>query len=454
MLFLGIDFGTSGVRAIAINPDDQIVAHTRFEFDPATTATVPAEWQKALWRVIGALDRTVRSQIARIAINGTSGTVMLCNRAAQPITPALMYNDDRARSVLPELAKVSPANSPALSATASLAKALWFYDTLSAPDSAPASAPDLKAVSYLAHQADWLASLLHGQPNISDYHNALKLGYDVKTLAYPSWLTSLPVAAWLPQVRVPGEAIAPILPAVAEQLCLPTTCQICAGTTDSIAAFLASDARQAGEAVTSLGSTLVLKLLSDQPIEHQQFGIYSHRLGDLWLVGGASNTGGAVLNRFFDAQQLAALTPKIDISQPCELDYYPLNAPGERFPINDPDYLPRMTPRPCEDKDFLYGLLDGMARIEAQGYQKLVELGVPFGAPKLQQVYSAGGGAQNEVWRSLRQRRLNVKVVAASQTEAAYGCARLARDGLRAFSRRADRHDDTAYRPRQTGPAR
>ena len=418
MLSLGIDFGTSGVRAIAINPTNQAIAQSRYLFESAQAAATPSAWQKALWKIIGALDNSVRSQIACIAINGTSGTVLLCDEAAGPVTPALMYSDDRARSVLAKIAKVAPAGSPTLSATSSLAKALWWHDTL---DSAQRN-----RVSYLAHQADWLSSLLHGQPRISDYHNALKLGYDVRSLSYPTWLMDLPVAAWLPQVRVPGEGVAPILPAIAEQFSLPKTCQIRAGTTDSIAAFLASGAHKPGEAVTSLGSTLVLKLLSPHPIDNQSFGIYSHRLGNLWLVGGASNTGGAVLRQFFSHAQLIELTAQIDISQPCELNYYPLNAPGERFPINDPDYPPQLTPRPAQDRDFLYGLLDAMSRIEAEGYQKLNSLG----APALQQVFTAGGGAQNVVWQALRQRQLKVKVKAADHTEAAYGTARLAKDGI------------------------
>lgn len=418
MLALGIDFGTSGVRAIAINPANQVIAQSRYTFESAQAAAMPALWQQALWAVISALDRSIRPQIDRIAINGTSGTILLCDEAARPVTSALMYSDSRARAVVAKLAKVAPASSPTLSATSSLAKALWWHDTL--------KVPQLKRVSYLAHQADWLASLLHGQPRISDYHNALKLGYDVRSLAYPSWLMNLPVAAWLPEARMPGEAIAPVLSAIADRFSLPETCQICAGTTDSIAAFLASGADRPGEAVTSLGSTLVLKLLSPHPVDNQPFGIYSHRLGDLWLVGGASNTGGAVLKQFFSSAQLIELTAQIDISQPCELDYYPLNAPGERFPFNDPNYPPRLTPRPPQDKDFLYGLLDAMSRIEADGYQKLSSLG----APALQQVFTAGGGAQNTVWQALRQRRMGVKVQTAEHTEAAYGTARLAKDGL------------------------
>ena len=54
---------------------------------------------------------------------------------------------------------------------------------------------------------------------------------------------------------------------------------------DSIAAFLAADVRKPGEAVTSLGSSLVVKLLSEMRVDNADYGIYSHRLGDLWLVG-------------------------------------------------------------------------------------------------------------------------------------------------------------------------
>jgi D-ribulokinase len=54
---------------------------------------------------------------------------------------------------------------------------------------------------------------------------------------------------------------------------------------DSIAAFLAAGVETPGEAVTSLGSTLAVKLLSEARVEDAAFGVYSHRLGDGWLVG-------------------------------------------------------------------------------------------------------------------------------------------------------------------------
>jgi xylulokinase len=283
--------------------------------------------------------------------------------------------------------------------------------------------PTFSEARYFLHQADWLGFLLHGKLGISDYHNALKLGYDVEQLKYPEWLTTLQLPIQLPQVLAPGNPIAELRPEIANQFLLPPNCLVCAGTTDSIAAFLASGATLPGEAVTSLGSTLVLKLLSRTRVEDSRYGIYSHRLGDLWLTGGASNTGGAVLREFFTDGELENLSREIDSSQASELDYYPLLKAGERFPINDPNLPPRLTPRPDNPVEFLYGLLESIARIEARGYELLQQLG----ADSLNRVYTAGGGAENLTWTAIRQRCLKVPVVSSVHTEAAYGTALLAK---------------------------
>ena len=103
---------------------------------------------------------------------------------------------------------------------------------------------------------------------------------------------------------------------------------------------------QPGDGVTSLGTTLTLKLLSDKPVFAPDFGIYSHRIGEQWLAGGASNTGGAAIGKFFTAEDIARLTPLLDPDHPTGLDYYPLPRPGERFPVNDPNFQPRLEPRP------------------------------------------------------------------------------------------------------------
>ncbi|MEM6254490.1 MAG: FGGY-family carbohydrate kinase [Cyanobacteria bacterium P01_D01_bin.156] len=406
-LFLGIDFGTSGARAIAIDAGGNICTETRCSY-PSDQAEAD-DWRDTLWALLDQLPESIRKRIQAIAIDGTSATVLLCDRDNTPLTPPLLYND--ARGLIPHLA---PTDSPAHSTTSSLAKALWWFQHL--------PAQILHKACYLMHQADWLSSLLHGKPGISDYNNALKLGYDPQTLSYPAWLQALEIRHWFPNVIAPGETITTIQTDVAQRFGIPEQCLLKTGTTDSIAAFLASGASAPGDGVTSLGSTLVIKLLSTHPINDASSGIYSHRLGNSWLVGGASNTGGAVLRKYFSDQELHSLSGLIDASKPSGLDYYPLLRPGERFPIHDPQLPPKLTPRPAKPAHFLHGLLESMARIEALGYQKLMQLG----SVAASRVYTTGGGAQNPIWQQLRAQALNIPVVPPSHTEAAYGTARLA----------------------------
>lgn len=90
-----------------------------------------------------------------------------------------------------------------------------------------------------------------------------------------------------------------------------------------------------------MGSTLAVKLLSTNRIDDARYGVYSHRLDDKWLVGGASNTGGAVLRQIFTDEELKELSGQINPMISSPLDYYPLPAVGERFPLADPKMAPR-----------------------------------------------------------------------------------------------------------------
>ncbi len=414
--YLGIDFGTSGARAVVINDAAYIQAEARYPWASSSVSDLVTDWQTALLTLLAKIPEELRQKIKAIAINGTSSTVLLVDAAGNPVDAPLFYNDGRGSIVLEQLRTIAPANHPVISATSSLAKLLWMSQQ-----------PTFAKARYFLHQADWLAFLLHGQLAISDYHNALKLGYDVEKLRYPEWLENLQIPIQLPKVLPPGTPVRELRPEIASNFGLPNDCLVCTGTTDSIAAFVASGAKLPGEAVTSLGSTLVIKLLSRTRIENSQYGIYSHRLGDLWLTGGASNTGGAVLKHFFTDAELENLSSQIDASTASDLDYYPLLQAGDRFPINDPHLPPRLTPRPDNPVEFLHGLLESIARIESQGY-KLLQL---MQADQLSRVYTAGGGAANQTWTAIRQRYLKVPVVSSVNTEAAYGTALLAMRGVK-----------------------
>ncbi len=420
-IFIGIDFGTSGCRAVAIDADDRLLGQVALTLPPARSRQRErlqdaAHWREALWRLLREMHTRIDPRDVRaVAIDGTSATLLPLGRDGQPIGPSRLYNDSSQVEAAGIIARHAPLDSPARGPTSSLAKALGFMRHYG------------NDLARVAHQADWLAACLHGKQPASDLNNALKLGYDPAAQRWPDWLaaTGLPMEI-LPDVREPGSVIGRVSAQAAHATGLPRDCAVVAGTTDSMAAFIATGAKESGEAVTSLGTTMVLKIVSPRPVANARYGIYSHRLGNLWVAGGASNAGAGVLRRYFSDSRLRQLSAGIDPAQSSGLDYYPLTAPGERFPVCDPDYPPRLTPRPDDDRRFLHGLLEGLAAIERLGYQRLAEAG----APSPSAVHTTGGGSVNETWRQIRQRFLGLPVDTAAHSDAAWGAAMLARQGV------------------------
>jgi sugar (pentulose or hexulose) kinase len=424
-LTLGIDFGTSGCRAVAVDPAGTVIAQAGIALpastgEPPCREQQPADWWTGLRDLLKSLLQQVPAgAIQCLAVNGTSASLLFTDARGSPLSPALMYNDSRARAKSDEIAHLLPAQSGAHGASSALAKALWWLDQH------PHSSPD-----HVCHQADWITGRLLAEFGNSDENNSLKLGYDPIQRQWPDWMQLLPAGDrlqhLLPAVNEPGTCLGVVDAAVAAELGLDPATRIAAGTTDSVAAFIAAGPQQPGDAVTSLGSTLALKLLSDRPVFDSDTGVYSHRLGEHWLAGGASNSGGAVLLHFFSPEQITTLSEQLQPDHPTTLHYYPLVNRGERFPVNDPAMLPQLEPRPDDDRIFFQAMLEGIADIEACGYNLLTDLG----APALLRVFSTGGGAANMAWRQMREQRLGVPVMQAVHNEAAYGSALLARKAI------------------------
>jgi sugar (pentulose or hexulose) kinase len=419
---VGVDLGTSGCRAVAIDDAGRIRAGARTRLPPSRrirngySEQRPQDWWSAFQRVLTELLQQDPGKVRSICVDGTSSTLLLSDSDGVPLNSALMYDDRRAAKQARQIARIAPIDSPSRGPGSALAKLLYRLSQLAH-----------HGRCHALHQADWIAGRLLGRFDLTDENNALKLGYDPVARCWPQWMERLSIPdGVLPSVQPIGTVYGAIRRAAAEELGLPHDVTVVAGTTDSNAAALAAGITDPGDAVSSLGSTLALKVLSERPLASAQYGIYSHRLGDTWLVGGASNSGGAVLRRYFEEDEIARRSQSIDPERPLDLHYYPLNSTGERFPRNDPDLRARLHPRPTDPTRFLQGLLEGIADIEAEGYARLAELGAPY--PR--RVFSSGGGANNAIWQRMRERRLGVPVTIATQTEAAYGAARLARDAL------------------------
>lgn len=323
----------------------------------------------------------------------------------------------------------------------------------------------------LAHQSEYVASTLflsdpikcgagdvrNKREYISDWHNALKLGYDVRKLCYPSWLVDCLSEVKmnenvLPKVVAPGEIIGRLSSSASKRYNINPDAVVVGGTTDSNAAFIAAVASKGGvptygTAVTSLGSTLAIKMLSRSYVESSTQGVYSHRFPVFgkkrsenkddeevgYLIGGASNVGCAILRQEkFSNDELNELSKDMDVTENSPLVYYPLTKKGERFPIADGSKEPILTPKPDTRSEYLKGILQGISFVEKQAFQVLGDLGADPKYPDV--VWTCGGGSKNEKWIKMRQRILEgdvknestLKVMKANNVEAGFGASVLA----------------------------
>jgi len=416
---LGIDVGSSAVRIVAICANASIRAEARANIEPQHPGSSainrdPAAWWQATREALAAIRQQIDlTEIQALSIDATSGTILGVDQGGRALTGGSLYNDTARSTTVARLARIVPDDSAAHGATSPLARMIELQQP---------------GIHRILHQADWLTGLLTGRFDVSDENNALKSGFDPVTRAWPAWIADTGLdPRLLPQVVPPATDLGAIRSEIAAQFGFSPNLRIAAGTTDGCASFIASGARRLGDAVTSLGTTLTLKQLCTKPIAVAKYGIYSHRLGDLWLCGGASNSGGAALLQFFSQEQLAQLESRLIPDQDMNLGYYPLPGVGERFPHVDPSFESVTEPRPQDDARFLQGLLEGIASIEKAGYSRLHE----FGAPPLKQVISVGGGSRNEPWRRIRERMLGVPVSKGS-ADAGYGAALIALSMLEA----------------------
>ena len=247
---LGIDVGTSGVRIVAAGTGNEVLASASVAMqapvaDGKHIRQAAGIWEQAFSQAFAALDLT-GLHIRALAISGTSGTILPVDSSGKPLALASMYNDVAEAEHVAAIAAVAPQETAARSTTSPLARAI------------PLQGSNIR----ILHQADWLAGQLSGNFTVTDENNALKSGYDPLQRAWPAWLAQAGFdAALFPRVVAAGEAITKISKPAARRLGLPEDVTIVAGTTDGCAAFLASGARDVGDAVTSLGTTLTLKLL-------------------------------------------------------------------------------------------------------------------------------------------------------------------------------------------------
>jgi D-ribulokinase len=434
-LIIGVDLGTSGVRALAAGATGHVLARAAMAL-PASAIVrdanrheqSPRDWRQAVCQATHALmDQLAaagasESRLAGLAVDGTSGTVVAVDSTGAALRPALMYNDPRAGAEsrqLGELAADAGDRLPAgLDASFALPKIEWLRRH---------EPKTFGKTARFLHQADYITGLLTGDFGVTDYSNALKTGYDVFEQRWPLWLAQLPgLLERLPRVVPPATRVGCVCRDAAAQTGLPEGLPVLAGATDGTAACLASGLRRAGDYNTTLGTTLVFKGLSRRPVRDAAVGVYSHKLpGGWWLPGAASNTGGEWIGAWFADADPAQLDEAAGPLLPGGLVCYPLVRRGERFPFVRPQAEGFCLPEPADMHQRYAAGLVGTALVERLAYQVLDgSLGVAHG-----EIYSTGGGSGSDIWMQCRADATGRTLHRPSAPESAFGSAILAAAG-------------------------
>ena len=405
-LVLGIDLGTSGVRIAIINTKKKIVFTSSKTYSQGLE--IAEDWVNSLKKLIREIPQCLKQELVSCSIAGTSGTLLACKRNGEPIGKALPYflSCSEFSHEIEKLFKKECAGSSVSGSVGRALKLLALYGH----------------EIILRHQADWISGWLINNWEHGEEGNNIRLGWDISLSSWPENFQNLKWLKCLPKIIPSGQIMGNICNKKANELGLPKNIQVVAGTTDSNAGVLATFPNK-NDGITILGSTIVIKKFVNKPLFGK--GISNHRLLGNWLSGGASNTGAAILLDFFNLEYIEELSKQINPNKATGLNLLPLSSQGERFPIDDPNSRPKLEPRPVSDSLYLHALFEGLARIEARGWQKLNELGTDLP----QQIITIGGGAKNITWKKIREREIGIPIKICNRPPAA-GVASIALKGL------------------------
>ncbi len=431
-VWLGLDVGTQSVRAVAVSETGAVLGKGSQRLvsrrDRSRHEQDPEEWWRAVVSACrAALAALPAPAIGAVAVDATSGTILLVDNCGNAITPGLMYDDARAIQEWPLVAETGAETWAVMGYRVQLSwalpKLLWLLRR------------HRGAISdvHLAHQSDFINQRLAGHQVSSDSSNTLKTGYDLVREAWPfEVLDALAVPrAIMPEVVRPGTPVGTVCAQAGSETGIPAGTPIIAGMTDGCAAQIAAGALEVGTWNSVLGTTLVLKGVTRELIRDPAGVVYSHRSPDgNWLPGGASSTGAGVLTKYFPGRDLDGLSAQAARRELASVLAYPLAAQGERFPFTAPDAQGFMLGTPADEIDLFAALLEGVCFIERLCFDYLELLGAPVNGD----FRLTGGAARNSYWCQLRADILGRAVCVPENAEAALGMAVLAASAGRRVS--------------------
>jgi sugar (pentulose or hexulose) kinase len=423
-VFLGIDLGTTGMRAIAADDSGTIHSVKTVDVSDSTVAVDdelrseqdPSVWRSALFAV---LDETLpaldRFELRGIAVDSTSGTVLAVDGEGNPLSHAFMHNDVRGEE---ESHLIAEKTGIAVKPSFALSKIYWIRR----------HEPSLyERTRTFLHAADYLQGLLSGDFATSDFSNAVKTGYDLANDRWPESIASaLDISLdKLPRVVKTADVVGVLRKDLAERYGLGEV-RIVAGATDSTTSFYSSGAEKVGDWNTTLGTVAAIRGVAEEFIRDPEGLLYAHRHPEgYWLPGAASNTGGEAIRAFF-GDKLKEYDGRIEGTPPTGGLVYPLLRKSEKFPFMNSRARGFIDMQIADPSVLFKAFLEGVSYVERMMYERIVDIGYALGDT----VFSMGGGAYSTPWMHIRANVLGRRICRAREVETAFGAAIIAAGGV------------------------
>ncbi len=437
-MYLGIDIGTSEVKALLLSANHQVIGSAGSALQvsrpqPGHSEQAPADWWQATQLALAQLRKSYPAEYAAVQGIGLSGQMhgaVLLDAQDQVLRPAILWNDTRSALECTEMMAECP-ELPDLAGSLAMPgftapKLRWVAR----------HEPDVfKRVAKVLLPKDYVRLMLTGDyvTDLSDASGTLWL--DVQQRAWSDKLLALTnlTTAHMPRLVEGSEAGGQLKTDVAQALGLAPGIVVAGGAGDNAASAVGMGAVNAGQGFLSLGTSGVLFVVtpSYQPNAASATHAFCHALPQRWHQMSVMLSAASALQWVTGllgqpsegalAAQAEALTLTQRAAAPLFLPYLG----GERTPHNDANVrgsfhglsfdtdAARLGYSVIEGVTF--GLKDGLAALNAAG-------------STVQRLSLVGGGSRSALWAQQLASALNIEVVThgSSAVGGALGAARLA----------------------------
>lgn len=432
-MYLGIDLGTSGVKALLIDEAQNVISaasaslQVSHPFDGGSEQN-PQDWIDATRAAIAKLTYNSDANLGLVRGIGLSGQMhgaTVLDRTGAPLRPAILWNDIRSYAQARKLDENPVFREitgnivfPGFTAP----KLLWLKT----------HEPELfQKIAMVLLPKDYLRLWLTGEC-VSDMSDAS--GTSWLDVGQRKWSEPLLSACHLSTDQMPslveGTEVSGFLRgSIATELGLPAGIPVAGGAGDNAASAVGLGTTASGHGFASLGTSGVVFAANDQfsPAPESAVHAFCHALPNLWHQMGVVLSAGDSLSWLSKAlgTNTAVLLDELgrNLAPPSKTMFLPYLS-GERTPHNDAEIrgaflgLSQMS----TPLDMTQAVLEGVAFAFRDSVEALKQTGT-----QLENLSVVGGGSKSNYWVELLATVLNqpCNLHAESEIGAALGAARL-----------------------------